>query len=404
MIRKHCIWGAWLGAVANIALSQSNTFPSSGNVGVGTTSPPTKLSVVGQIRIDSAGFARLEHSTSGAMQWSVGTRDTNDYWIYRETGFSNVLIPSGNVGIGTSSPGSGLTLSREGSDYTNGSYLLVNSTNSLFGGGATLAGIQTTAADGGWYNFLKLQNAGGTKFVINGAGNVGIGTAAPAVTLDVVGSIRSQGPGFQVWGSGQLQLQYNNGGDPSDQRFTELIAQNGQFIGRFVNDAYSQADAWLIAKRNPSTYTVNSVVFPSGNVGIGTFTPGHKLSVNGTVRAKEVIVEMTGWSDYVFADDYKVTPLSEIERHIQQHKRLPGIPSAAQVAEEGVGIGEMQARLLAQVEELTLRMIAQEKERRGEMDKVLARLRQLEAENQALRTSSVQPSRVTEPVYLSNEI
>ena len=112
-----------------------------------------------------------------------------------------------------------------------------------------------------------------------------------------------------------------------------------------------------------------------GNVGIGTINPTHKLAVNGTIKAKEVIVETTGWSDYVFADDYTLAPLSEVEAHIKTNKHLPGIPSAAQVSEQGISVGDMQAKLLAKIEELTLHQIAQEK-----------RIAALEAENKRLRS------------------
>ena len=92
------------------------------------------------------------------------------------------------------------------------------------------------------------------------------------------------------------------------------------------------------------------------------------------MRAKEVVVETTGWSDYVFADDYQLKPLSEVEQHIKSARHLPGIPSAAEVAEKGIGLGEMQSRLLAKIEELTLHQIEQEK-----------RMNALEAENSSLK-------------------
>jgi hypothetical protein len=114
-------------------------------------------------------------------------------------------------------------------------------------------------------------------------------------------------------------------------------------------------------------------IMENGNVGIGTMTPTHKLAVNGTIRAKEVIVD-TGWADYVFDEEYRLAPLSEVEAHIKTAKHLPGIPSAAEVAEHGVSMGDMQAKLLSKVEELTLHLIAQEK-----------RLDQLEDENRLLR-------------------
>jgi hypothetical protein len=102
--------------------------------------------------------------------------------------------------------------------------------------------------------------------------------------------------------------------------------------------------------------------------------------VNGRIRAKEVIVD-TNWSDYVFAKDYKLASLSEVEQHIQQQGHLPGVPSATEVAEKGVSVGDMQAVLLAKVEELTLHLIAQEKHQAAQ-EQEIARLR---AEVQQLR-------------------
>jgi len=97
-----------------------------------------------------------------------------------------------------------------------------------------------------------------------------------------------------------------------------------------------------------------------GNVGIGTTNPQYLLSVKGTAGAEEFIVTNTGWSDYVFQPGYRLRPLSEVNAYIQANHHLPDIPSAAEVKEKGVGVGEMQAKLLAKVEELTLHMIQAE--------------------------------------------
>src|SRR6266545_667591 len=109
------------------------------------------------------------------------------------------------------------------------------------------------------------------------SGRVGIGTSNPQQPLDVSGQIRSGGS--QLLGSGQLQVQWWNTGDPANQKFTELIQQNGSFTGRFVNDAYTLSDNWLYVSRNPGTYTTKSVTFPSGSVGIGATNPNTKLEV-----------------------------------------------------------------------------------------------------------------------------
>ena len=99
----------------------------------------------------------------------------------------------------------------------------------------------------------------------------------------------------------------------------------------------------------------------NGNVGIGTINPGtFKLAVNGKIRAKEIKVE-TGWSDFVFEDDYNLRLLTDVEAFIQTHKQLPDIPSAQEVEENGVNLGEMESKLLQKIEDLTLYIIGQEK-------------------------------------------
>ncbi len=75
----------------------------------------------------------------------------------------------------------------------------------------------------------------------------------------------------------------------------------------------------------------------------------------------------TGWADYVFRPGYQLRPLSEINTYIQVHHHLPDIPSEAEVKEQGVSVGEMQAKLLAKIEELTLYIIRQE-DRNGRLE------------------------------------
>ena len=104
------------------------------------------------------------------------------------------------------------------------------------------------------------------------------------------------------------------------------------------------------------------IIDGSGNVGMGTTNPGsYKLAVSGKIRAKEVVVE-TGWSDFVFEEDYYLMPLPEVERYIAEYQHLPDVPSAEEVAANGLALGESQALLLQKVEELTLYMIDLDKE------------------------------------------
>ena len=100
----------------------------------------------------------------------------------------------------------------------------------------------------------------------------------------------------------------------------------------------------------------------NGNVGIGTLDPkGYRLAVNGKIRAQEIKVEASPWPDYVFAKDYKLPSLQETESHIKEKGHLPGIPSAKEVDANGINLGEINAKLLQKIEELTLHLIEKEK-------------------------------------------
>jgi uncharacterized coiled-coil protein SlyX len=76
---------------------------------------------------------------------------------------------------------------------------------------------------------------------------------------------------------------------------------------------------------------------------------------------KEIQVTLNGWSDYVFNNDYKLLPLSDVAQYIKENNRLPNVPSAAEVEENGIELGSMQAKKKKKIEELTLYTIEQQK-------------------------------------------
>lgn len=106
---------------------------------------------------------------------------------------------------------------------------------------------------------------------------------------------------------------------------------------------------------------------PAGALVIGTTnTPsGYKLYVETgilTEKVKVAIKTSANWADYVFADNYALQPLPQVEEYIRTHKHLPGMPSANEVVEHGVDLATMDAKLLEKIEELTLHLIRLEKE------------------------------------------
>lgn len=90
---------------------------------------------------------------------------------------------------------------------------------------------------------------------------------------------------------------------------------------------------------------------------VGTNSPQAKLSVNGNVCAKEVRVSLSGspcWPDYAFAQDYDLMEFSDLRSYVRQNRHLPGVPSAAEVEENGVVLGATTEVLLQKIEEMTL--------------------------------------------------
>lgn len=131
--------------------------------------------------------------------------------------------------------------------------------------------------------------------------------------------------------------------------------------------------------------TNNKIGFFSNNVGIGTTTPTEKLSVNGNIRAKKLIVTQQNWSDYVFYKGYKLLPLKEVEKYIQQYQHLPDMPSAKEVQVNGISVGDTQALLLKKIEELTLYVISIQKLQENSNN----RIEVLEKENKNLRQRNI---------------
>lgn len=134
---------------------------------------------------------------------------------------------------------------------------------------------------------------------------------------------------------------------------------SGRNIAMYANMNSTASNRWAVYANNGNAYFDDDV-----RIGHEDDVPGYSLSVNGKVICEELRVELDAdWPDYVFAKDYHLKSLSEVEEHISEHKHLPGIPSAAKIKDQGgVDVGEMNRKLLEKVEELTLYLIEQNKE------------------------------------------
>ncbi len=214
-----------------------------------------------------------------------------------------------------------------------------------------------------------------SKFYLNSSGNVGIGTNGPSFGDISYGNPTPTLHVRRIGSSGAFKpiARFQSGPDSNNSGAAIVINHvndRGLILeaGRGIND---QAVAYFGLVNSGGTVSRFMSAVQGGHLGIGTDNPdpSHKLSVNGSIRAKEVVVD-TGWSDFVFDDDYNLRTLREVEAHIEEHGHLPEVPSAEEVESEGLSVGEAQKIMMQKIEELTLYMIDLKKENEALKERV----------------------------------
>ena len=101
---------------------------------------------------------------------------------------------------------------------------------------------------------------------------------------------------------------------------------------------------------------------PDTKLSIGTEDDTYPLNVKGTIRSAELIVETGWWPDYVFAKDYHLKPIEEVEKYIVAHNHLPNVPPASEIQENGLKVSEISTKMMEKIEEMMLYIIEQNKE------------------------------------------
>lgn len=110
----------------------------------------------------------------------------------------------------------------------------------------------------------------------------------------------------------------------------------------------------------------------NGFIGLGTNDPDERLTVKGKIHAEEVKIDLQVPADYVFQkyytgrsslkEEYKLPSLEEVEKYTRENHHLPEIPSAKEIQENGLQLGEMTNLLLQKIEEMTIYIIEQQKQ------------------------------------------
>lgn len=220
------------------------------------------------------------------------------------------------------------------------------------------------AANGGikFFTNVTIPGVGSTRDIITSSmvithnGNVGIGTEYPTQRLHIV--------------DGNILISRTSSGAKAP------ASRNGSIMfGDFQSEDENPLGVWAIEylSGGPENAGLNFwqhgvgnyflFLRNNGNIGMGTNNPMYKLDVIGTVRAQELIIDMNGEpsADYVFAPDYELAPLTEVETYVMTNRHLPDIPSEVEMQKEGMKLQEFQVQLLRKIEELTLYVIEQDK-------------------------------------------
>lgn len=316
-----------------------NKLEATGNAGIGTTSPAEKL------EISSAGLSniKLTHTSDvldvvGAVKFNMAGSDLGKLEVERTIASGRMsamkffvrgsggefeamrIANNGFLGIGETSPAARLHVA--------------STPGTVF---AKFTQTDVAAIDGA----LSFMNATGA-----------VGSYIPNING------RSYAPGRSVG----LYL---------TAEVEDVLPASDIPYGGIILDSRNKTGARLATA---NVLAVNSAgvnlmqVKANGSVAIGTTdTKGYKLAVNGSgIFTKIVVKSYANWPDFVFHPNYKLPDLSEVEQFVTKYQHLPGIPSASEVAKEGVDVGEMNKQLLQKVEEQMLYII--------EMNKQLAAL------------------------------
>ena len=284
-----------------------------GNIGIGTEKPEAKLDLTGGP--NWGGFNKAIHiPINHAVHFDAGT---NQFGLVAQNNELNVVLSSGSSTPFGGSFAKLITLLPkkmiiEGDLEVKGRLISQGSTGSNINAGISTSIPVITSSASGFENVLQGLS--------NNNGNLGLGVSSPVNKLDIAGGL-AIGSSY----SGNL-----------------TAPDNGAII--------------------------------EGNVGIGTATPdpNYKLNVFGKIKAQELYLTAKKWPDYVFEKDFELRSLTEVEKHIQKYKHLPGIPSEKEIQDGGVAVVDMQAKLLQKIEELTLYIIEQNKRLETQEKKIQA--------------------------------
>ncbi|MCX2679372.1 hypothetical protein OOZ15_05400 [Galbibacter sp. EGI 63066] len=336
-----------------LSWSQTNTFPDSGNVGIGTITPSSTL----EVKSDANTNSRIHINTTtdgdpsiirfqdaGETTWGFLSNypTLGKFSLYNYQNNSNALVlnQNGDIGIGTSTPRTKL--------HVNGSSESQSASIISFG----------TLSDSDFVTSNIYRSFSGSTYTDGISGNIGKYISYRSI-FGGYSNYNGNGPGFYSQGHYPrmfMEVISGNHGAMSGLP-TDSPIKNGYIYQQIKGPAENQLSTPVKATNNNSQWLWG--VSSAGNI-----------IVAGKIESREVKVTVNAGADFVFEDNYNLPTLEEVQQFIQENGHLPEIPSAKDMETSGIHLSEMNIKLLQKIEELTLYTIEQEKRLKEEESEV----------------------------------
>jgi hypothetical protein len=345
------------------------------NVGIGTTSPAHALDVVGDIQVATGNLIIGSGANITAPSGSISFVNNN----LSTTGALNAgnVTFNGTVTLPTDTIGDTnvhlMSIDKHGSLKPLTSGLLQQLVQPPI---KLLGPCSGTTIPSKWQITTPTGPFGAVVYTIP-CEFVGVGTQSPDAALSISNSMATnQFSVINPTSTNDVFAIDLNGNTNLSGTFS--ITNPNTSYNVFTIDNAGNTNISGLVTMNNGTYITGKVVIgnasiPPTSLNINT-TTNYGLYVAGGILTENVKValhtDLINWSDYVFASDYKLKSLNEVNEFIKKNKHLPEVPSSDDVHKDGIDMVQMDATLLKKIEELTLYLIQQQQQTTQQADEI----------------------------------